>query len=238
MRSTSPMPSWQYLVRMIRYAPRICLAHAVLWATSSLLGLAPGLIAQRFFDTLTGDAPIPGGTDSLVALLAILAMADAALVLVAGSTEITMRFTMSGLLRQNMLQRLLERPGAAALPMPIGEAISRFRDDAYIGEDTLDWTDEIMPQALIAFGAAVILFRVDPAITLAVVVPLAIVMLLVRRAGAAIERFRQASSEATSQVTGAIGDILGATTVLQAAGAEARAVSHPGNSMRNGERPC
>ena len=46
------------------------------------------------------------------------------------------------------------------------------------------------------------------------------------RAGAAIERFRQASSEATSQVTGAIGDILGASTVLQAAGAEARAVNH------------
>ena len=142
MTSRTSMPTWRYLVRMIRYAPGICLAHAVLWATSSALGLAPGLIGQRFFDTLTGDTHVPGGTDSLVALLAILAVADAALVLVAGSTEITMRFTMSGLLRQNMLRRLLERPGAAALPMPLGEAISRFRDDAYIGEDTLDWTDE------------------------------------------------------------------------------------------------
>jgi len=224
----APFPTWRYLAKMIRFAPWICLAHGVLWASSSLLSLAPGLIAQRFFDDLSGAASIGGGTDGLVTALAVIAIVEAVLVLCAGYAEITMRFTMSGLLRRNMLQRVLTRPGAAALPFPVGDTISRFRDDAYIGEDTLDWTDEIIPQGLITLGAVAILLTIDVPITLAVILPLVIVVLIAQRARKAIERYRQASSEATSQVTGAIGDLLGAVTTLQAARAETRAVAHLG----------
>jgi ATP-binding cassette subfamily B protein len=217
MTPAAPMPTWRYLVRMIRFAPMICLVHGVLWATSSLLSLAPGLIGQRFFDDLSGSAHISGGTNGLVTALAIIAVVQALLVLGAGYAEITMRFTMSGLLRRNLLHHVLHRPGAAALPYPVGETISRFRDDAYIGEDTLDWTDEIIPQGVIALVALVILLRIDAVITLAVVLPLVVVVLLAQRARAAMERLRKASSEATSQVTAAIGDLLGAVTTLQAA---------------------
>ena len=94
-------PTWRYLTKMIRYAPGISLAHGLLWAVMNLSGLLPGLIAAAFFDTLTGDASIPGGTDALVALLALLALARAGLYLVAGWVEIAMRFTMSGFLRRN-----------------------------------------------------------------------------------------------------------------------------------------
>jgi len=226
MSQTTPMPTWRYLGRMIRYAPGICLVHGVLWATSNLLSLAPGLIGQRFFDALSGNARITGGTTGLVTALAAIAVAEAVLVLGAGYAEITMRFTMSGLLRRNLLRHVLDRPGAAALSYPVGETISRFRDDAYIGEDTLDWTDEIIPQGLIALGALAILLRIDPVITLAVVMPLVIVVVLAQRARVAMVRFRTASSAATSQVTAAIGDLLGAVTTLQAAGAEERAVTH------------
>ncbi len=46
-----------------------------------------------------------------------------------------------------------------------------------------------------------------------------------RRASNALGRYRAASSQATSQVTGAIGDILAAVQTLQAAGAEERTVA-------------
>ncbi|WP_246035569.1 ATP-binding cassette domain-containing protein [Dictyobacter kobayashii] len=46
--------------------------------------------------------------------------------------------------------------------------------------------------------------------------------LVARRASTALGRCREASSEATSQVTGAIGDILAAAQTMQAAGAEER----------------
>lgn len=219
-------PTWRYLVRMTRYAPWICLAHAVLWATMNLSSLLPGLIASAFFDALTGDAQVPVGTDGLIVLLVVLALGQATLWLVAGYVEIIMRFTMSGLLRINLLRRVLDRPGAYSLPFSIGETISRFRDDAYAAEDTLDWTDEIIGQGVIAAVAFVALLYIDVRITLAVILPLVVVVVVAQRASAALGRYREASSQATSQVTGAIGDILSAVQTVQAAGAEERTVAH------------
>src|SRR4029079_18818581 len=108
---------------------------------------------RAFFDTLTGQAHLPGGIMGLLGLLSILAVAQAALWLVAGFVEITFRFTMSGLVRRNMLRFVLARPGGSALPFSIGETISRFRDDAYEAEDNMDWTDEIISHGLFAAAA-------------------------------------------------------------------------------------
>ena len=222
----TPFPTWRYLARMARFAPGVVALHVVLWGTMNLSALLPGLIARDFFDALTGEAQPTLGTTGLVALLVALAMGRVLLWLVAGYVEITMRFTMSGLLRRNLLRHVLARPGALALPFATGETISRFRDDAAVAEDSLDWTDEIVPQSLIALGAVVVLLSIDVRLTLVVVLPIVIVVAAVQRVSARLGHLREASSEATSQVTGAIGDILAAVQTVQAAGAEARAIDH------------
>lgn len=219
-------PTWRYLVQMIRYAPLLCLLHASLWSLMNLSGLLPGLIAKWFFDDLTGEADFPTGTNGLVAMLALLAIGRALLWLAAGSAEITMRFTMSGLLRRNLLRGVLDRPGADALPYPVGDTISRFRDDAYSAEDTLDWTAESLVHLVIALVAIGVLFSIDARMTLAVMIPLAMVVFVARRASIALGRYRETSSQATSQVTGVIGDIISAVHTVQGAGAEARAIAH------------
>src|SRR5438874_8869651 len=61
--------------------------------------------------------------------------------------------------------------------------------------------------------------------TLVTVLPLVVVAVVARRASTALGRYRAASSQATSQVTGAIGDILAAVQTVQAAGAEERTVA-------------
>ena len=61
---------------------------------------------------------------------------------------------------------------------------------------------------------------------LVAILPLVLVALVARRASDALGRYRAASSQATSQVTGAIGDILAAVQTVQAAGAEERIVAH------------
>ena len=219
-------PTWRYLVKMARFAPWICLLHAVLWGIMNLSALLPGLIGSAFFDTLTGEVEMQADTIGLVVLLVALALGRAAMWLMAGYVEIMMRFTMSGLLRHNLLRHILDRPGAVALPHATGETISRFRDDAHIAEDTLDWTNEIVPQGLIAVVAFVVLLRIDVPITLVVIVPLVLVVAGAQWASARLGRYREASSQATSEVTGAIGDILGAVQTVQAAGAEERTIEH------------
>ena len=70
--------------------------------------LLPGLIARAFFDTLTGQAQTACRHNGLIVLLVLLAVGRAALWLIAGYVETIMRFTMSGLLRRNLLRHILE----------------------------------------------------------------------------------------------------------------------------------
>lgn len=220
------IPTWRYLLKMARYKLWLYLLHAVLWGTFSALLLLAGLITRAFFDALTEQARISTGITGLIELLVVIAVSRVIIWLTAGFVEIHMRFTMSGLLRRNLLRHILKLPGAHALPSSVGEAISRFRDDAYQAEDGVDWSDEITGQGLLAVGAFLILLHIDARMAVITILPLLLVTILARWASAALGRYRAASSQATSQVTGAIGDILAAVQTLQAAGAEERAVAH------------
>ncbi len=221
-----PFPTWRYVARMARYRLGLYLLHAVLWGSAGMSTLLAGLIARSFFDTLTGQAHISLGVTGLLLLLALIAVANAIVWLVAGYVEIIMRFTMSGLVRRNLLRHVLRLPGAHALPYAVGEAISRFRDDAYQAEDSVDWSDEIAGQGILAVVAFLVLLRIDVRMSLVTVLPLVLVAAATHQAGNALGRFRAASSEATSQVTGAIGDVLTSVQTIQAAGAEERIVAH------------
>jgi ATP-binding cassette subfamily B protein len=219
-------PTWRYLLKMVRYKPWLYLLHALLWGAFDMSALLAGLIARAFFDTLTGQAHMPVGMTGLIVLLVVLAVSRVALWLTAGFVEIIMRFTMSALLRRNLLRHVLDRPGAYALPYSIGETISRFRDDAYQAEDSIDWSDEITGQGLLAVGAFLVLLHINALMALVTILPLVVVTIIARWASNALGRYREASSQATSQVTGAIGDILAAVVTVQAAGAEERTVAH------------
>lgn len=221
-----PLPTWDYTLKMARYAPWLYLLHTLLWSLMNILSLLPGLIARAFFDTLTGAALLPGGLAGLLGLLGILALGRAGLWMLAGFVEINFRFTMSALVRRNLLRLVLDRPGAQALPFSIGETISRFRDDGYEAEDNMDWSDEIISHGLFAIVAFVILLRINTAMALVVILPTLAVSGIAQRASVALGRYRHASSQATSQVTGAIGDIVSAVQTLQSAGAEERVLAH------------
>jgi ATP-binding cassette subfamily B protein len=222
----TPQPTLRSLLQMARFTGGWSLAHALLWGVMNLSTLLPGLIARSFFDALTGAAALPGGTSGIVVLLVALVLGQAALWLVAGYVEIVFRFLASALLRRNLLGRLLARPGALALPYSIGETIGRFRDDVDVAEDTLDWTDEIVGQGVVALVAFAILLATDAGITLAVFGPLVVVAAVAQRCSAALGRYRAASSQAASDVSGALGDLLTAVETVRAAGAEERAVAH------------
>jgi ATP-binding cassette subfamily B protein len=211
---------------MARFAGRYSVAHAALWGLMTLSLLLPGLLARAFFDTLTGAAAIPVGTSEIVLVLVVLALGQAALWLIAGYVEIMFRFLAGAQLRRNLLVRLLERPGALALPYPIGETISRFRDDVDVAEDSLDWTDEIIGFGAVALVAVAILLTIDAGITVAVFVPLILVIVVAQRFAATLGRYRAASSQAASEVSGALGDMLTAVETVRAAGAEERVVAH------------
>ncbi len=110
------MKTYQFVWRMICYRPWLYLVDMVLWACIHISPILPGLIAQQFFNTLSAQKQLSGDIWLLIVLL--LATASGRVVLVFGGAlaDIPHRFIMSSLLRHNLLQRILERPGARAVP--------------------------------------------------------------------------------------------------------------------------
>ncbi len=221
-----PLATWQYLIRMIKYARWVYFPHLLSWILVPMTFFLPGLVAKQFFDTLAGDAQWPTGTTGLLLLLVLIAVVQMALYMIGGTFEILCRFVDSGVIRRNLLRQLLTQPGAQGLPYSIGETISRFRDDAYNAEDAVDWLNDVVGGGIFAIIGFVILLQIDARITLITILPLLLVVVIAQRFRNLLMQLREASSEATSQVTGAIGDLLAAVQLVQIAGAEGRVVAH------------
>lgn len=222
----STRPTWRNMISMIRARPGLYFTHLSLWTVIHLSPLIPGLIAREFFDALSGSSGSSFGTDELILLLVLYAIVRSVIWMAAGFAETLSRFVMSGQIRRILLKIILDRPGAIALTTPVGETISRFRDDAYAAEDSVDWINDVIGSGLFALAALVIMARIDIWVTVVVFAPMLVIAAIARRASNALSQRRAASSQATSDVTSAIGDIVGAALVLQVAGAESRAVEH------------
>jgi ATP-binding cassette, subfamily B, bacterial len=220
------MKPYQLMGRLVRYRPWLYFFNGLLWVGVHTLPIVPGLIARSFFDALPGKAKVDGELGWLLVLLVVAALTRILCIIGGMLADVVHRFATSGLLRRNLLARVLELPGAAALQVEQGEALNRFRDDAKQVEDTIDWTLDLIGTAVFAITAITVLMLINTRITVLVFLPLTGVVLLSRYASSRVQAYRKAAREATGQVTGAIGEVFGAVQAVQLAGAEERVVEH------------
>ncbi len=220
------MTTFQFLWRMIRYRPWLYLLDCILWSLIHMSPLIPGLIALAFFNTLAATIHLNAMLWGLIALLVVTALARVTITLCGGLVDNLHRFTMSALLRRNMLERILERPGARAVPYSAGEALNRFRDDADLAENAISWTLDSIGDGLFAIVAVIILLTINVKITLLVFLPLVSVIAIVQAVSKRLEKYRAASRKATGRVTGAIGEIFSTVQAIKVAGAEQHVVKH------------
>lgn len=105
-----------------------------------------------------------------------------------------------------------------------GEALNTLRDDT----ENIAYAPGIGQAGrwLFTIVAIIILLRIDALITLLVLVPLTLVIIIAQARMKSMEQYRKASREATGQVTGMIGEILGAAQAIQVASAESHVVAH------------
>src|SRR5689334_19075860 len=218
------MKTWWYYLRLLKYQPVMYTINLIGIVGAFLLEMVPGLLVREYFNLLSGAAPARFGLTTLIALLAAGAVGRMGFYFLLPMTNTTFVYTCGALLRKNMLTRILQRPGARALPASSGEAVSRFRDDI---DETL-WSvmyfnDTIALTAFAAIGLAIML-QINAWITVAVLLPLVLIVVVTRRVSARIEEYRKASREATGAVTGFLGEIFGAVQAVKVAGAEAQVI--------------
>ncbi|NJL99261.1 MAG: ABC transporter ATP-binding protein [Synechococcaceae cyanobacterium SM2_3_2] len=222
---------WGSLRRLIAYVPRLYAFDALFWGLISILPALPGLILKLFFDGLTGATATGWNTSTLITFLLATGMMRIGVIFAGRVTKTQHRFTISGLVRRNLLAGILQRPGALAMQgaggsLSSGAVISFFREDAEQVEDNVAWTNELLGDGLFALSALGILLFIDIPVTVGAVLPLVLVVLVVERANKALKRYRQASRLATQKVTGLVGEMFGAVQAIKVAGAEAHLLGH------------
>lgn len=221
------MKTWRLLWRLIRFRPGTFLASGLM---ASILfyvfPLLPGLIVRQLFNDLTGGQTAGLSVTSLIALFVGAGVGRVVSLSGAIYAESTLQLTLAALLRRNLFERIMQRPGARSVPYSAGEAISRFRDDVWAVVHSVSWTVDPLGQAIVTVVALVILVRINPLVTVVVLLPLLLVLGMVNLFTSRIRRLHQASQEGIGEVTSFLGEIFGAMLAVKVAGAEERVSAH------------
>ena len=221
------MKPWRLVRSLSTFQPAIFVVAGLgVLFTSYILPLLPGLILQRFFNDLSDGAQAGANTWTILSLLVVVGVTRSIVQVIAGYYEPTLWLYVGALLRKNILERILTHPGARSVPVSSGEAMSRFRDDVQNVCMFLSWTFDPFGQILMLSISLIVLFRIDPLLTLGVFLPLLAIIALVSMVGRRIERFRKANQEAIGNVTGLLGEIFGAVQAVKVANAENRVIDH------------
>ena len=221
------MKPWRYVLRMAAFRPWLFIASGLSASTLFyLVPLLPGLIVREFFNAITVETTAPSTIWWLLALLAGVGALNMSGLIAAAYFETTLHLYVDALLRKNMLRRVLDHPGARAVPVSPGEAVSRFRDDVTVASNFLSWTLDPVGQVLVLVIGIGFLISIDPVLTIGVFLPLLAVITVSRLAGKRIEHYRRANQESIGAVTGLLGEMFGAVQAVKVAGAEERVVDY------------
>lgn len=216
----------QLVWEIIKYRPWIFTLNCTAWILIHASPLIPGLITREFFDTLSGNAKINTGIWGLVALVVVTALVRSLTIIAGFRLDILFRFSIIGLIRRNLLNHILNRPGALAIQTSVGEIINNFKDDGETIENAVDWILDVMGTVAFALGAVIVLMNINFIITLFVFTPLVFVVALAQKASKKVQKYRRASRDATAEVTGALGEIFGSVQAVQVAAAEDNIIEH------------
>ncbi len=225
-------PSWWYVLRLIAFRPGMYVLSSVGILSFYLWPLLPGLFVRQIFDVLTKGAPIGQDARStiwgLAAVLIGIVVARSITALAYPLGELAIILVTNTLMRHNLLRRILQRPGANALPegSSSGEAISRLRDDMQHISEFVTWTVDPIGQVLVFSIAFITLVRIDPVITVFAFLPLVAILAFVNLLNKRITQARKANQESIGQVTSLLGELFGAAQAVKVAGAEERVVAH------------
>jgi ATP-binding cassette subfamily B protein len=212
--------------RMILFRPWLYLFDAACWALIHMAPLVPGLIARLYFDAVTAEAPLDLDVPAIIVLVLMTTVARIVLIVFGFLADMPHRFSMSGLLRRNMFDRILQRPGARALPDSPGEAISRFRDDARQAEDAISWTLDMIGMIGFCAFALIVLLSINARIALFVFAPVAGVVAAAHAASTRIQHVRRVSREAAGDVSDSLGEMFESVQAIKVAGAEEHVIAH------------
>ena len=222
----SKMTTGRAIWTLARYRPWLYLLNFGLWTAFYQVPLLEALLVAAFFDVLSIGATAGWNVWTLIALFAGAQMARVGVLYVALVSWSDFWFTIEALLRRNMFGWLVGGPGSRRLPGSAGESVSTFRDDVEAAIEFMDGWLDLFGEAVFATLALTIMLLIDPVITLVAVIPLVIVILSTNMLTGKLKHYRKLNREATSKVTGFLGELFGGVQAVKVASAERHTIGH------------
>ena len=219
-------PTWRFIRSLIRFRPWPYFFNLLSLIALMLGQLGPPLVIRYFFDLLTDEAAAAFDLTTLVALMLVVAVGRMGGR--RGMIKMNRPFMLHShaLLHKNMLSRILERPGARALPEAPGEAISRFRGDVWEVPFYALWLNDVAANGIFLVFALGIMMSINAQIALFALLPLVLVILVANSATGRIQAYRQAVRKRSGIVTGFIAETFGAVQAIKVASAEDRVIDY------------
>jgi len=197
-----------------------------------------GLLSKAYFDALDGTSRL-GSTAprsglaalpvvTIVILLALQGMAEVGMTIAQLAVGGSLGFRTVALLWHNVLFRILDLPGARALPpgATAGETLSTLRDDGWELEGVSTLPFDFVVQ-LIEFALALyVLLAIDAQVTLWMMLPLGLAWSIGSAMRRRAERLRSASRAASAAYSGALGEVMTLAQAIQVAGAQESVTAH------------
>ncbi|HZJ10395.1 MAG TPA: ABC transporter ATP-binding protein [Trueperaceae bacterium] len=214
---TNPLRLTMLLVRQRRL---LFVGACLLWFVIHILPVITGLLMKGVFDALAGSEAAGYGPWTYLALALALDVGRIFLFIGAIRAWVSYWAEVTLHLRSNILRHLFTAAGSRRLPDSPGEAVTRFRDDVNdIGEYVEMWVDSwgFVGYAVVAL---VIMAFIDPVMTLLACIPLSLTVVLTNLLRPRIRSARRLSREATSRVTGFLGETFGSVLAVKASGRE------------------
>jgi ATP-binding cassette, subfamily B, bacterial len=223
-----PPPKQRAFIQCLRIAmarPWLFSAAMGLYAIFYAAPLLPGLVQRAIFDTLSGRRPAGLNVWSLIALWFAVQVAPLAIVRLANWAWTSFASLSRSMVRANMLAWLLFAQGPRRPHGTAGEALSRFRDDLNEVIAFIEGWVDTLGQGVFAVLALAIMWRIDSQVTLAVILPMAVVVVITQRITAGVHKYSRAAREAEARVTSFVGEIFAAVQAIRVAGAEDRVMA-------------
>lgn len=144
------------------------------------LGLVTGVMIKRFFDYSASEALTPGRLYEITALLVVIPLVQAVtysidLALSYGWTEI-----IRSIFRRNLFRFVLEKPGAAPMPVSHGKLMNIVRSDVSVPESLMWDIPYLLAYAIFSLVGLVMLTAIDWTATVALFAPLLLTVLAMR----------------------------------------------------------
>ncbi len=210
------------LARLMANQPVRYPVSLVLWTSIWTMGLALGVITERYFDGLPGSGATSGGWSVRAAVIALVAW----LVLRVVAIVVGMRwharvlFRAGASMQRNMLRWIFGLPGARPVRQAPGEVVSRFRDDIDHTLEAMDFSVDFSGAIVSSTVSFALLAAIDPVLAAVAFAPMLVVLVAVWLLSERIRAYRTAARQATEDVTGFLGESLGAAQSIKVAGAE------------------